>query len=296
MQSVKQLRIIEKIKNKNKLIKIAVFVIGTFISALSYNLFFVPNNYVTGGVSGLAIIFNNLTGISVSKVVFFGNLMCVGLGYIFLGGKTSYSAVGAGLYTLFVMLTENVSSAINFSFDNELLYVLAAGITNGIGEALVYRLGYSTGGTSIIALILVKKLKVQLGKISRIMSFIVMALGGFIFGYTMIMYALIIVVISTFIIDKITLGISDSKMFYIQTSKIDGVSSFIMEVLGSGITEFNIKGVYSGKSQKMLMCVVPTEKYVNLKSAIKEIDPEAFIVVSDCYEVLGGTKKNILPI
>ena len=112
------------------------------------------------------------------------------------------------------------------------------------------------------------------------------------FGYTSIMYGIIISFISTYIVDKVLIGISDSKMFYIQTSKEEEVVAFILDIIESGVTELYSKGAYTSKRQKILMCVVPTEKYSFLKSAIKEIDNSAFIVVSDCYEVLGGTKKE----
>ena len=115
-----------------------------------------------------------------------------------------------------------------------------------------------------------------LGKILRCIAFIIIGIGGIVFGYTSVMYGIIISFISTYIVDTMLIGISDSKMFYIE----------------SGVTELYSKGAYTNKRQKVLMCVVPTEKYSFLKSAIKEIDESAFIVVSDCYEVLGGTKKE----
>lgn len=293
----KQQATINSIRNKNIVLKLFLFIVGAFISALSVNLFFVPHNFVTGGVTGLAIIINYLCGMKVATFVFFSNLMLIGLGYIFLGGKkTVGSAFGAMLFSVFLFLTEGIAAKINFSFDNALLYALAAGICNGFGEALVYKVGYSTGGTSIIGLIISEKFKKPLGKIMRDISFVIIIFGGFVFGYTMVMYALIIIVISTFVIDKVTLGISDSKMFYIQTNKEEEVLDFIIQVIHSGVTEFETKGGFSGKKKKILMCVVPTEKYTYLKSAIQEIDENAFIIVSDCYEVLGGTKRKNIPI
>lgn len=293
----KQSELVETLKKKHYPLKIVLFILGTFISAVSFNLFYVPNNFVTGGVTGLSIVFNYLTKIPVSSLVFFGNLIMIGIGFIFLGGKkTAISAIGSMLYTLFIIITADISSVINFSFDNTLFYALAAGLCGGFGEALVYRLGYSTGGTSIIGLIIADKTKKPVGKAMRYISFAIIALGGFIFGYTMIMYALIIVTISTFIVDKMTIGISDSKMFFVRTNKEKEVSEFIMQVIESGVTEFETKGGFSGEHQHMLMCVVSTDKYTFLTSAIKEIDKDAFIVVSDCYEVLGGTKRNKLPI
>lgn len=296
-QKEKQIELFNSIKKKNLIKTSILMVFGSFLSAVSVNLFFVQNNFVTGGVTGLGIIANKLTGMSVSQFVFFGNLFMIGLGLIFLGGKKIIGSIfGSLLYSLFLFLTEDIALWLNFSFDSILLYALAAGLVNGFAEAIVYKIGYSTGGTSILGLIIADKLKKPIGKIMRIISIIIILLGGYIFGYTMVMYAIIIVSISTFMIDRVTLGISDSKMFMVQTKKTDEVREFIMQVIQSGVTEYVVKGGYSGSKKEMLMCVVPTEKYTYLKSAIKEIDGDAFIIVSDCYEVLGGTKRKKLTI
>ena len=296
-QREKQAELFKSIRKKNLIKTSILLVFGSFLSAVSVNLFFVPNNFVTGGVTGLGIVVNKLIGMNVSQFVFFGNLFMIGLGLIFLGGKKIIGSIfGSLLYSLFLFLTEDVAAWLNFSFDSIFLYALAAGLVNGFAEAIVYKIGYSTGGTSILGLIIADKLKKPIGKVMRIISIVIIILGGYIFGYTMVMYAIIIVAISTFMIDKVTLGISDSKMFMVQTSKTDEVRDFIMEVIQSGVTEYIVKGGYSGSKKNMLMCVVPTEKYTYLKSAIKEIDKDAFIVVSDCYEVLGGTKRKKLTI
>lgn len=289
----------EKIKDnllkKNIVWKTILFVIGAFISAISFNLFYVPNNFVTGGLGGISLIINNFIEADVSLILLIGNAIFILCSIFVLGFKDSLlSIVGALTYTLFVYATENISEAINFSFDNILLYVLAAGVCGGFGESLVYKSGFNTGGTSIIALIIKNYKKIPLGKILRIISIIIVCIGGFIFGYTAIMYSIIIITISTYLVDKILIGISDSKTFFIQTEETETVKDYILTVIESGITEFDTKGAYTNKKKKMLMCVVPTEKYSYLKSAIQEIDPHAFIIVSDCYEVYGGTKRKKL--
>jgi uncharacterized membrane-anchored protein YitT (DUF2179 family) len=296
-QREKQSELFNSIKKKNMARTIIFMLVGSFLSAASVNLFFVPNNFVTGGVTGLGIVANELTGMNVATFVFFGNVFMIGLGLIFLGSdKIIGSIFGSLLYSLFLFLTEDIAIWLNFSFDNILLYALAAGIVNGFAEALVYKIGYSTGGTSILGLIIAEKAKRPIGKVMRIISITIILVGGFTFGYTMVMYAIIIASISTFMIDKVTLGISDSKMFMVQTKKTEEVKEFIMQVIQSGVTEYTIKGGYSSFKKDMLMCVVPTEKYTYLKSAIKDIDKDAFIIVTDCYEVLGGTKRKKLTI
>lgn len=283
----------DDIYKRGLLLKCFIFVIGAFISAISFNLFYVPNNFVGGGLGGIAIILNEIFNVNINTIILFGNILFVILSFIFLGKRKSIMGlVGAFTYILFVYVTEDIGNAINFSFDNVLLYVLAAGVVGGFGEALVYKAGFNTGGTSIPALIIHDKTKVPLGKILRIISIVIVTCGGITFGYTAIMYSLIISTISSYIVDKILIGISDSKILFIKTNKEDDVKDFIMNEMGSGVTEIDTKGSFTHNKQKMLMCMVATERYSVLKSAIEIIDPSAFIIVCDCYEVFGGTKKS----
>ncbi len=285
----------DTILHKEALKKSALFVIGCLISSLSYNLFSVPNNFVGGGLGGFGIVLNHFFSINPRIVILVGNLIFLIASVITLGFKKSLlSIIGASTSTAFVYLTADFPGLINFSFDNILLYVLAAGVVGGFGEALVYKAGFNTGGTSIIALIIQHYRKKPLGTLLRNISFIIIISGGLAFGYTSVMYSLLITFISTYMVDKILIGISDSKMFFIHTDKEDEVKDFIIQIIESGVTEFDSHGAFSQKRKRILMCVVPTDKYTLLKSAITEIDPDAFIVVSDCYEVLGGTKRSRL--
>lgn len=289
----------EKLRNivikKEAAKRSAMFVIGCFISSISYNLFFVPYNFVGGGLGGVGIILNKIANVDPTLVIMVGNLIFIIASIFTLGIKKSLmSIIGATTSTVFIYLTESIPEAINFSFDDVLLYVLAAGVIGGIGESLVYKAGFNTGGTSILALIIQHYRKMPLGGLLRNISFIIIIAGGFTFGYTSVMYSLIITFISTNLVDRMLIGISASKTFFIQTNKEEEVKDFIIKIIESGVTIFDSHGAFSNKKKKMLMCVVPTERYSLLKSAIKEIDPDAFIVVSDCYEVLGGTERKKL--
>ena len=284
----------EKIK-LNLLIKSALFVLGCLISAISFNLFYVPNNFVGGGLGGVAVILNKLFNLNSTTVVIIGNIIFITISIYTLGlQKSLMSILGAAVYTVFVYFTEDIGYAINFSFDDVILYVIAAGVCGGFGDALVYKAGFNTGGSSIVAEIIMHYTKQPLGKILRNIAIVVIVLGGFTFGYTAIMYSIIIAFISTYVIDKFLLGIGDSKLFIVQTSESKEVKKYILDTLNCGITEFNVKGAFTHRKKDLFMCVVPTEKYSVLKSQIKEIDPSAFIIVSDCYEVLGGTKVGNL--
>lgn len=249
---------------KNRVIKkqslkgAILFVVGTLTSALSFNLFCVPNNFVSGGLGGIGIILNHFfSNINVNLVILLGNLLFIIISLFTLGFKESLmSIVGAIVFTVFLYVTTDIPELINFKFDNILLYVLGYGVASGFGESLVYKSGFNTGGTSILARILQKYISLPLGKILRYISIIIILCGGAVFGYTALMYSLIIMVISTSIVDKMLIGISDSKTFFIHTTKEDEVKDFILKIIESGVTEFDTKGAYSHKRRKMLMCVV----------------------------------------
>ena len=275
--------------------KSALFVIGALISSLSYNLFFVPNNFVGGGIGGVGIVLNHYFGLNPRNVILIFNVIFIIISLFTVGlRKSLLSIIGASTATAFIYLTADFPELINFSFDNVLLYVIAAGVVGGFGEALVYKAGFNTGGTSILAMIIQHYRKKPIGLLVRNIGFVVIILGGFAFGYTSVMYSILITFISTYLVDRILIGISRSKMFFIHTDKEEEVKDFIIKIIESGVTEFDSHGAFSQKKKRILMCVVPTERYTLLKSAIKEIDPDAFIVVSDCYEVLGGTKRQKL--
>ncbi len=284
------------LKNRHRVFKYFLILLGTTISAVSFNLFFVPNNFVSSGLSGVAVICSNFLTMDPAVFLLLGNVILTIISLMTIGFKKSFrSFIGALLFSAIVYLTKDIAQFLHFYFDNILLYVLAAGFVSGFGEALVYKMGYTTGGTSILADIIYKYTKQPIGKILRNIGIIIIIAGGFTFGYTMIMYSIIITVISSFIIDKVLIGISESKMFLIVTKKEKDIKQYLMEIGNCGVTELESRGAYSKDKQNILMCAVPTEKYYSVKLAIQEIDANVFIIVSDCYEVYGGTKRKKIP-
>lgn len=285
----------KNISNKKRILRLLIAIMGAVISALAFNLFYVPNDLVSSGLSSLGIIFSHFFEIEPVYFIFFGNLILIILGLFTIGGKRLYkSIIGAIVYTSMVYLTKDIANLIHFSFDNIFLYVLAAGLVGGFGDALLFKMGYSAGGSNILSIILSHYLKKPIGSVVRFLGYIIVLLGGFTFGYSKVMYAIIIIFLSTFVIDRVMIGISSSKMFLIITNK-EEIKKYITNVVGCGITQFESKGEYSKDKKNIFMCVVPTDKYYALKLAILEIDSEAFIVVNDCYETYGGTKRKKIP-
>ena len=215
-----------------------------------------------------------------------------------LGLKETYKhLLGAILYPLMVSFTLPLATMLSHSFtvDNFLIEVIIAGIVSGAASGMIYKVGFSSGGNDIVVLIMNKFAKFPIGKATLMSNVVVVLLGGAIFGINNVIYAIIIIYIMSALVDKILLGISNSKQFFIYTKEINKVRELIIKKLGSGVTILETTGGYSKHKQKMLMCVVSTHDYYLFKEAVLEIDNDAFFVINDCYEVAGGVKRTNLP-
>ncbi len=281
--------------NKKTLINGMLLILGCLLIALTFNIFCVPNKIVPGGLSGVGIIFDHLFEIKTSYVLLVGNLLLVTTGIICLGLKdTIPSIIGAVVYTLIMYLTECMNITINLS--SVFLNVITVGVLFGVGCTMVYLSGCSLGGLDIIGVIFNKKFGLTLGTALFIVNGTVLIIGTFIFGIEALLISLIIRYIESKIIDTFLTGISDSKILFINTDKIEEITKYIIEEIESGVSEIKVTSGFKKQKNTVLMCVVPTEKYLLLKSQIIQIDNDAFITVMDSYEVYGGTNRYKLPL
>ncbi|MGM9834744.1 MAG: YitT family protein [Bacilli bacterium] len=290
--------ILKQISKKNFWIRNLIMIMAVFVLAINYNVFFLHNNLVVGGTSGIATIIHSLTGLSPSKFIFIFNFVLILISFILLGKeKTSKTIIGSMIYPVFVELSIPLCNKIipYTNFDNMFLTILVAALIFGICNGVIYKTGYTTGGADILMQIVNKYFLIPTGKSSFFVNFFIVGAGGLVFGWTKVLYAIIIIVINTIIVDRMLIGISDSKMFFIYTSKESEVAGFIINEIHAGYTILTTEGGYSKTKRKMIMCVVPTKDYYLFKESVLQIDPNAFFVISDCYEVSGGFKRTNLP-
>lgn len=285
----KDFKILEQINSKSSVKRHIKFVLGCFIIAVSYNLFLAPNKIVAGGVGGLAIIINYLTKINNSIFILIVDISLLIISYFLLGKeKTKANILGSILFPLFVSLTSNIRYIIDIDTTQLLLISVFGGVVYGFGAGMIYKAGFSTGGTDIINQILSKYLKISMGNSMLYCDGTIVLLTAFVFGPTHFMYSIIVLYVISYISDRVILGVSDSKAFYIVTQEEAKIKEYILKYLNHGVTVFNAKGGYAKENQTVLMCVLPTKDYYRLKEGIHEIDPESFFVVTDAYEVFGG--------
>ena len=285
--------ILKEIYKQDRLIRYALFLFGVFMASLAFNVFILPMR-ITFGFSGIAVVLNQLFGFNAGNVMLITSVFALMLSYFFLGKElTKYSVAGAILYPIFVRLTENVPEMIKLDLNDPLLIVLYGSVITGFGIGLVFKMGFTTGGTDILNQILHKYAKMSIGTAMIVVNGIIILIGMYSFGLTVAMYSLISLYIISVLTDKVILGVSNSKMFYIVTSKEKEVKDFILNNMHQGVTMIDAKGGFSGNKQKVIMCTVPTKQYFVLKEGINKIDENSFFVVADTYETFGGSLKGV---
>ena len=261
---------------------------GIILGALSVEYFFAPNNLAAGGVTGLAIVVNNLIpSLSVGGLTLGINivLFIVAFGAIGgnFGGKTIFASLGM---SVIMWIIENFFSP--FAITNDLIIATVFGtLISAFGMAIVFNCNASTGGTDILAKILNKFFHIEIGKALLIVDIIITFAAAMVFGLDIGFYAMLSVIILGIAVDKFIDGFNTSREIMIISKKSDEISKFILDDLSRGCTYLKGVGAYSQKEIKIIYSVLSRSEFIKLKSFIKEIDKEAFITVRESYEVLG---------
>ncbi len=280
---------IKKLKIRNKIKTIFILVIALTITAVCYNLFLLQLNIVTGGANGIATITKRVFNIDQSIMIFTINILFLITSRIFLGKEKTMGILAISIiYPIFVKLTEPLTNIVQINTGDVFILVIFAGLLCGFANGLIYRSGYNSGGLSVLCQVLYEKLKVPLDKAVLFVNLAVVLAGAIVFGIEKAMFAIIYLYISNIIMNKVLLGISTNKAFYIITSEPEEISDYIINVLGHDTTNFEVKGGFLEKSKKVILTIVPTRDYYRIKEGIKMIDDKAFFIATDSYEVKGA--------
>lgn len=281
--------IINQVQKRDIIKRIIILLISLLVLSFVYNLLLLPTDLVAGGINGIAIITNYVYEIDSSLMIFLISLSCLFFSLMYLGKeRTLGSILATFIYPLFVKLTALLTQNITINYDDKFLIIIFAGVIGGLANGFIYKTGFSNGGLPIISQILYKYHKIPIAKSSMVINSIIIIIGSIFFGWSMLMYAIILVFINNLMIDKVLLGISNNKAFYIVTTKEKEVREYIMNNLKHTVTIFDVKGAFLEKKRNVLFSVIPKRDYYRLTEGIKLIDPKVFFVVEDAYEVKGG--------
>lgn len=279
--------IVDIVKKKNIGKRYIELILGCLIVAFAFNLFFLKYDIVCFGISGIAIVLSEF-GVNPSLFIMICNIFLLIIAFFVLGSDNMKNQlVGAFSYPIFVEITSLITNKIDLGNTEMIVVAILGGVFAGVGYGLIYKSNFSTGGTDVIIEIICKFFKLSMGNASLIVNGIIVVIGKIVFSWDIVLYAILVSYLISMFTDKVLLGISKSKAFYIVTDrdKDDLVIDFLLSIPEVGTTIIDAEGGYSSDRQTLMLAVVPTRSYFIVKEGLKEIDNNIFFLVCDSYEV-----------
>ncbi|WP_235379283.1 YitT family protein [Pseudoflavonifractor phocaeensis] len=261
---------------------------GCAVYALAFNWCYAPNNIAYGGFTGVAQIIHAFLGFpSIGALVFCMNVPLFLLGWKLLGGRLLVSSLYA--MTLSSLFIDLLDRAYAFRPMEPLLACIYGGLLLGISLGVILGQGASTGGTDLLARLLKLPLPwLPMGKLLLGLDLAVICVYALVFhSLDTALYGLIALYISTLVMDTVLYGLDTAKVAYIITDQTEAVLGALVHQLERGVTILHGQGGWSGEEKQILMCAFKQRQIVAVKQAVKELDPDAFLIVCDAHEVLG---------
>lgn len=284
----------EKNVFKDFLLQSLGLVVGCIFMSIGINMFFKPYTIAPGGLSGLSLVLGKLTGLPIPVVMLAIGIPLVIFSIKVLGVKDSIKTlIGMTVFSIVLGVTSSLS---NFDVTKDVLLCSISGaLCLGIGLGIVLKMDASTGGTDLIALMLNRAFpSVPLSKFMVILDGMVVISAGIASkNLETALYSGVALYIIVKIVDAIVSGLNYSKAFMIISNESAILRDGITKELDRGVTFLQGKGGYTNEDKNVLLVVVSKKQEVHLKKVIKNIDPSAFIIVSDVHEVLGQGFKSI---
>ncbi len=273
-----------------------VITLGLILISISIHFFLVPDNLAAGGLSGLAMVLNYyFSKLGIGIIMFVGNIIFFIIGFMFIGKDFGVRTIYASLMLSVIIGAMEFVIPMKAPLTGDIFINLIFGIIIGsIGMAIVLNRNASTGGTDIPAKILNKYFYIEIGKSLLIIDCIVTLIAIIAFGTETGMYSILGVIINGFAIDYVIEGLNIIKKVEIISSKGEVIKKFIIEELNRSATIYEGKGAYNMKEKEIIVTVLNKKEFLKLKTHIKEVDSEAFVIIYTVHEVLGDGFGNIL--
>lgn len=261
--------------------------VGNAILAFAVAAFIVPHGVIMGGATGIGLTIAHYVPVDLSIIIFIVNSILFVLGAAVLGKKFAVATIASTfIYPTFLSIVQKIPG-IDGLTDNLMLATLYAGALLGVGIGLIVRVGSSTGGTDIVALVLNKWFHIPVAGLLYVIDFLV--LGGQVFfsDTEQIMYGVLMLVLETAILNKVMLlGQSQIQLFII-SEEYEHIREKMLKELDAGVTMVHVETGYGQENQKGVLCIIPNRKLYSVKELVQSIDPKAFITITQINEVRG---------
>lgn len=304
---------------KRSVLRWTLLVVGIIMMSCSVYFFQTPNDFTLGGIAGIAIIINSFIPAPVNQILTQGVIMAIInvalliIGLIVLGKQCTVRTIFCSLfYTCIIWLFEyldivglintavgrvetiinpetgeTVTRALRTLTDEPLLELVYAILFFGVGGAMIFNCGASSGGTDIIALILKKYTKLNVGMALMIIDMIVVLISFYTFDVDKGLFSVLGLFTKSFLLDGVIESISKTKYITIITTKPEEIGEYILKTVNHSFTSYDAEGGYSHEKRKILVTVCKRGEALKLKSKVKSIDPDSFVILTDANEILG---------
>mgnify|MGYP004642093329 FL=1 len=277
----------KKLFSSEKLFDILLFIAGSVLYSLSVNVFTLPNHIAPGGLTGVGTLINYLSGFPVGVSVILMNIPLFFFGVRVLGREFFIKTVAATLLSS-IFIDIGGTFLPGYSGDH-ILAAIYGGVLSGAGMSLIFIRGGTTGGTDILAKLIKHTFPhLSIGHIILALDAIILMGAALVYkSIDSALYAIIVIYVSTTIIDRSIYGVGSGKVIYIFSKKSEQIAARVTEQLKRGATLLKTTGAYSGDDRKVVMCALRRHEVFSLKKIVLDIDPTAFVIVGDVGQVMG---------
>lgn len=286
----------EEQQNNGSFVRVAIkylweylmLALGAAIAAFAIEEFLVPCTILDGGVVGVSIMVNNLTGIRLSLLTLVLNIPFLMVGLKVLGRTF---LVKAGFAMIMFSSFLEVFAPMEEMTDEYLLAVCFGGIVLGIGVGIVISFGGCLDGTETVAILLNRKFNFPVGRTVLLFNIVIYTMAGFLFGFDRAMYSLLTYYITSKVLDIVENGMNQAKAAMIITNEGRKIADMIYKQMGRTVTIMEGAGLISGKKD-VLYCVLTRLEVYELKKLINQADASAFIAINEVSEIIGNHIKQ----
>lgn len=292
----------------------SVLSVGTLLYCLAWTSFLIPNGIASGGLTGACTILNFATGIPVSTSFIIANVFLLTMGFLILGNAFGFKTIYAiGLSTVLLrylpefdmLLATPDNPFLYVGDDNRILIPVIGGLMEALGISMIFKRGGSTGGTDVIALIMNKFWPISPGKVYMFLDFVIIATILLLPGKAVkdLLYGYITMFVFSFSLDALIMGTKSSMQVLVFSNKNEEMADYILKRMNRGVTALKAVGGYSREEKNILLIIIRKTQLHDLTKAIKKIDKDAFVSISQASDVYGrgfdeiktGIDKKVKP-
>lgn len=267
-------------------------VVGALFVSIGLYFFWMPSELAAGGISGLSIVIKSiLPSIPIGLIIWVLDIIMFTVGFLILGKSFGLRSIVCSFsVSILMLILEYFFPNISVVSEDTLVVLIFGAFFIAIGQAIVFNLGASSGGTDIIAKIITKYSQLNIGMALMISDMIVVLLAMSLFGIEKGLYAALGVILTSSLIDYIIAGINIQKYVVIipeEEGVADAINEYILHTLERGATLYRAEGAYSKEVKTVITTVIDRKEFMELKKYVTQIDTKAFMTVQNLHEVVG---------